>query len=239
MKKVAIIKTGDTSPELAAERGDFEDWIIAGMGLPADKFAVVDVCRDVGLPARDTLAGVVITGSHAMVTDGDGWSRRVQAWLPGIVSRQVPVLGICYGHQLLAQALGGRVGDNPRGMEFGTVPVELIGRYAQDPLLGGLANPIHVHVCHTQTVLELPPGAQLLARSAEDPHQAFFMGESAWGLQFHPEFNALAMSYYIRQYRRELSQQGRDVDRLLAQTRETSWGDKILRRFGAVTRGAA
>ena len=60
------------------------------------------------------------------------------AGCPGLVERGIPTLGICYGHQLLAHALGGEVGDNPNGREFGTVTVELTAEAADDPLLGGL-----------------------------------------------------------------------------------------------------
>ena len=236
MGKVWIIKTGSASAWLTERYGDFEDWIIAAMALGRDDVALVDVCRNDDLPPWHAVAGVVITGSHAMVTDGHAWSRRTQMWLPGVVDRRIPVLGICFGHQLLASALGGRVADNPRGLEFGTVEVRLNPAGARDVLLGGLANPMKLHVCHTQSVIRLPPGAELLAQSANDPHQAFRYGTSAWGVQFHPEFRAGAMAYYIREYRDDLARQGEDVDLLLACTRETPWGSRILRRFGALTR---
>ncbi|MGB5983683.1 MAG: glutamine amidotransferase [Desulfobacterales bacterium] len=235
MKKVLIIKTGDTSPDLAGQCGDFEDWIADGLALDRENIAVADVRRGKRLPAWGRLAGVVVTGSHAMVTDNPAWSRRTQTWLADGVARKVPVLGICYGHQLLASALGGKVGDNPRGMEFGTAAVELNGAGWTDRLLGKLANPLSVQVCHTQSVLELPPGATPLAHSAGDRHQAFRVGDWAWGVQFHPEFSAQAMRFYIREYQQELTRQGLDPAQLLAQTQETPWGARILRRFAELT----
>jgi GMP synthase (glutamine-hydrolysing) len=235
MKQVAVLKTGDSHPKLVAQIGDFESWIIKGLGLPDEKVMVVDVRRTPELPRSHILAGVVITGSHAMVTHQEDWSRRTAAWLPGIVSKKIPVLGICYGHQLLAHALGGRVADNPRGMEIGTVSVDLTGDGRKDSLLGQLINPLELHVCHTQTVMELPPRAHRLASSNRDSHQAFRVGPSAWGVQFHPEFNSQSVAFYIQKYRQELTRQGNDVDQLLSRVRETPWGTRILGRFAAMT----
>ena len=140
------------------------------------------------------VAGVVITGSHDMVTERQPWSEQAAAWLPGLVERGIPTLGICYGHQLLAHALGGEVGDNPNGREFGTVTVDLEAEAADDPLLGGLPARLPVQVCHTQSALTLPAGARRLAHGSRDANQAFVVGEAAWGVQFHPEFDAEVVS---------------------------------------------
>ena len=72
------------------------------------------------------LAAVVVTGAHDMVPEHALWSETASAWLRELVGRQVPTLGICYGHQLLAHALGGEVGYHPRGSEVGTVSVTLL-----------------------------------------------------------------------------------------------------------------
>jgi GMP synthase (glutamine-hydrolysing) len=153
MRQILIIKTGSTLPSLLASKGDFEDWVLAGMGIGDDPVSIVDVRDGSPLPAYNETSSVVITGSHSMVSDHDDWSERTAAWLAGAVERQIPILGICYGHQLLAYALGGKVGDNPNGHEYGTVEVRLNEHARQDPLLGGLPNPLKLHVSHTQSVL--------------------------------------------------------------------------------------
>ena len=116
-----IIKTGETFAHLSAQAGDFEHWVeagVAGHGLPV---AVVDARQPGGLPAPHTIAGAVLTGSLAMVSDRADWSEALGTWLATAVQQQTPVLGICYGHQLLAHALGGEVGYHPGGLEIGTV----------------------------------------------------------------------------------------------------------------------
>jgi GMP synthase (glutamine-hydrolysing) len=237
MHQLLLIKTGTTLPSLLARQGDFEDWVMAGLGLLPDRVAVADVQAGTALPEPNAVAGVVITGSHAMVTDHDPWSERTAAWLREAVEQHTPVLGICYGHQLLAYALGGKVDDNPRGNETGTVEVYLNEAGSTDRLLGGLANPLRVQVSHQQTMLTLPIGARHLAWSDRDAHQAFVVGDHAWGMQFHPEFNAAAVRAYVEDDRELLRAAGQDPDRINAQVEDTRYGQEILRRFARLTGG--
>jgi GMP synthase (glutamine-hydrolysing) len=221
MAKLTIIKTGGTTPSLKAKRGDFEDWILSGMGLRAGQAEVVDVAAGQPLPEPAQAGAVVITGSHDMVTDRLQWSERTASWLAEAVASGVPVLGICYGHQLLAYALGGTVDYNPRGQEMGTTEVTLLPAAGSDPLLGGLPSPIEVHVSHSQSVLRLPHGAVRLAANAWDGNQAFRVGYCAWGVQFHPEFDAGIMNAYAE------GEQVKQATRI----KDTPFGSRILRRF--------
>jgi len=184
VRRVLVIKTGTTLPELRPRRGDYEDWIVERLGLPWERIELVVVYEGETLPDPHEPAGVVVTGSSALVSAREPWSERAAAWLREVVATGTPLLGICYGHQLLAHALGGRVGRNPRGREIGTVALELHAAAREDPLLGGLPAQLKVQATHVESVLELPPGARLLASSATDPHQAFACGERAWGVQF-------------------------------------------------------
>jgi GMP synthase (glutamine-hydrolysing) len=236
---IAILKLGRTYDSLAAKRGDFEHWILAGLGVSSDSFYIVDLTRGGTLPLYRRLTGVIMTGSHAMVTDDHEWVEPLVQWIPGIIARQIPLLGICFGHQLLAHALGGQVGYNPGGMELGTVSVTLHNSARKDRLLGGLGNPIRVHCCHAQSVLRLPKGAVCLGASERDPHQAFSVGHSVWGVQFHPEFDAEITCAYVDQLREDLTRQGQDPDRIMADCRDTPYGPLILRRFAGIVRNRA
>ncbi len=236
MKKTAVIKVGKTFDSLKSQEGDFEDWIISGMGIRKEEARIIDVCDGDPLPEYREVSGIVITGSHEMVTARQVWSEKTAAWLPEAVEGNIPLLGICYGHQLLAHAMGGKVADNPRGMEFGTVDLKPNPLSKNDPLLGGLLSSLKVHVCHTQSVLVLPPKARLLASSMMDPHQAFVLGECAWGVQFHPEFNALIGMHYIETFRKELIDDGRNPDALIETCTETPLGGRLLSRFARIVR---
>ena len=236
MTKLLIVKTGSTFPVLRERRGDFEDWILEAMGLPREQVDVVSVHEDEALPAPGEPRGVVVTGSSSMVSERETWSERTAEWLAGAVAAGTPVLGICYGHQLLAHGLGGRVGPNPQGRQIGTRKLDLRGPWREDPLLGGLEAPHRVQVSHVESVLELPPGARLLASTAGDPHHAFAMGNSVWGIQFHPEFDADVTRSYLTERRDLVVAEGLDPDRLMRDVTESETGSHLLRRFAGLLR---
>ena len=178
------------------------------------------------------LAGVVISGAHDMVTDRASWSERTAAWISELMASGTPLLGICYGHQLLAHALGGAVGPNPRGGEFGTVETKLQSSATKDRLFSGLPQLFQVQASHFQSVLSLPPGAILLASSNHDPHHAFSIANSAWGVQFHPEFSTEILNAYISKYKDTLAEHELEPEALLRSSTDAPLGREILRRFG-------
>jgi GMP synthase (glutamine-hydrolysing) len=224
-----IVKTGTTLPELARRHGDFEDWICSGMGIDRSSARVVSVYRGHELPDPRDYAGVVVTGSSALVSEREDWSERSAAWLPSVLEARTPLLGICYGHQLLAHALGGQVARNPRGREVGTVDVRFTSD--GDPLLSHLGERALVQASHVESVLELPGGARLLGGSEADPNHAFAVGELAWGIQFHPEFSAAVMRGYIDGRRTVMEAEDLDVAAIRRDTAESPAGGSVLRRF--------
>jgi GMP synthase (glutamine-hydrolysing) len=132
---------------------------------------------------------------------------------------------------LLAYALGGQVGDNPNGLEFGTIDVHLTKSAQSDRLLAGLRSPLKAQLCHAQSVLQLPDGARRLASSSKDANQAFVIGPCAWGVQFHPEFDAEVVAEYIKHNRLPLQAEGQDTERLLETCAPTPRSASILSRF--------
>src|SRR3546814_6422229 len=118
-----------------------------------------------------------------MVTERLDWSERSAQWLGDAARAGLPVMGICYGHQLLAHALGGEIGDNPAGRQMGTIELELQPAAAGDPLFAGLPQRFPAQATHLQSVLRAPEGATLLASSELDAFHEFRWGEAAWGVQ--------------------------------------------------------
>ena len=231
MKKYLIVKTGGTFDEFTREHGDFEHWTIYGMGLNLDECLCVDVSKGDKLPAPEAFAGCVITGSHDMVTDVLPWIEETACWIRTAVAVGLPLLGICFGHQLMARALGGDAGYHPDGLEIGTVSISLTEAGKVDPLFSILSPVFQAHVTHSQTVLTLPENAVSLAANDHDPYQGFRVGESAWGVQFHPEFDARAMCYYVEELRGLITQQGGDADAVRSGIRETPEVASLLVRF--------
>ena len=136
------------------------------------------------LPAHEEVAGAVVMGGPMNVDEVERFPALAaeREWLAEAVRRELPLLGICLGAQLLARALGAevRAGEGP---EIGFAPVEVSD--PEDPVLGGLAPSTDVLHWHGD-VFDLPAGAQPLASSARTEHQAFRAG-NAWGVLFHPE----------------------------------------------------
>ena len=235
MKPLLIMKTGSTLQSLRARGEDFHDWIVDGLQVDASRVQVVSVDAGEQLPDTDQVAGVVITGSPAMLTDGAPWNDVAAAWLRAALAVQLPVLGICYGHQLLAYACGGLVGYHPAGREIGTVQVELTDAAGSDALLGDLPNLFPAHTTHSQSVLVLPENAVRLARSDHDDNHAFRVGACAWGVQFHPEFDEEIMKTYVRERSADLRAEGWDVAGLLEQVRRTPEAEDLLRHFARLS----
>ncbi|MFM6985106.1 MAG: glutamine amidotransferase [Hydrogenophaga sp.] len=228
---ILVVKTGSTHQAIRARWGDFEDWIARGLQSGGAQVRVHDAVHAGVPPVTDDLAGVVITGSHAMVSEREPWSEALVPWLRAAVRQRTPVLGICYGHQLLAHALGGEVDHHPEGVEIGTVTVALQPHAASDPLLGGLPATFPAQAVHWQSVRRLPPGALLLAGSAHEPHHAFRVGDRAWGVQFHPEFSDAALRAYLDGLGDRLAREGRDAAGIAARLQPTPDAASVLPRF--------
>lgn len=211
--------------------GAFPHLIRSAAGLSRHQARFVPVLDGHAPPEPRGFAGVIVTGSGAMVTDREPWSEATAGWLREAIARGLPTLGICYGHQLIAHALGGEVAFNPKGREMGTVPVQLQADAAHDPLFRRLPAEFPAQTTHLQTVLAPPPGAVVLARSALDGCQAFRVGERTWGLQFHPEFGVVHMRGYIDARREALKREGHCHVRMLESVRPAPVARAVLRRF--------
>ena len=231
MKPVLIIRTGRAPDAIRARHGDFPHWFRLVAGLRRDRVQLVDVAADEALPPAQTVAGAIVTGSAAMVTERLPWSERTAGWIRDAMDAELPLFGVCYGHQLMAHALGGRVDYLPGGREIGTQPIELSPGQEGDPLAGIIRDGFRAHTTHEQSVLEPPPGTTVLAQSARDPHQLLRYGPNAISVQFHPEFNAEVMRAYIRRKQADLRREGTDPERIFNAVAATPVARRLLRQF--------
>jgi GMP synthase-like glutamine amidotransferase len=177
-----------------------------------DRGADQDVYR-IDVDGRDVNAGdydlIVSLGSEfAAFDDSIPWLEREKRLLLDAARRDVPVLGICFGGQLLARVLGGRSFKGERS-EIGWLPVR-----STDPELVPEGPWFQWHF----DTFTPPPGARLIADSPVGP-QAYLIGRSL-GLQFHPEVTPEIMDAWVMAYRHELDQEGVDPDGLLERTNQ-------------------
>lgn len=227
LPRVLVVVAGAPGPAVRARHGAFDRWF-GELLAPA---AEVRFASPSELPAPDASDGVVVTGAYASVTERAPWMDALGEWLLD-ASRSAPVLGICFGHQLLAHALGGRVERNPRGPEAGTREVELTPAGRSDPLLAGLPPRLAVQELHEDHVAALPPGASLLASNAHAPVQAFAAGPRVRGVQFHPEFTPPRVRDICDEERAWLERAGPDAHRdAIASLRETPLAAALLPRW--------
>jgi GMP synthase (glutamine-hydrolysing) len=133
----------------------------------------------------DTVAfdGCVVTGSRASVYWDEPWIGELKAWVGDAIEAGLPFLGVCYGHQLLADVLGGRV----EAMNDYEIGYREVRRTRETPLLEGLDDEFTVFTTHSDRVAEAPPGAEVFAENDYGIH-GFRQGH-VFAVQFHPEYD--------------------------------------------------
>ncbi len=227
-KPIGLIKTGRTLPTLCRSHGDFE-----GMFrnlLDGHPVTLVSVFDGEPLPDPEELCGAIITGSPRMVTERSAWMLAIEQWIRERVAETLPLLGVCFGHQLIAQALGGKVTINPAGRQIGTVRVTR-NESASDPLFQRLPISFWAQTTHLESVVELPPNAIRLAATQRDSNHAFRYGERTWGVQFHPEFDAQTVNAYLDERKGEIQAEGMDWEALRDTTHDETHGANIVHAF--------
>ncbi|MDR2405901.1 MAG: glutamine amidotransferase [Deltaproteobacteria bacterium] len=193
---ILILETGAVPKRYNSP--SFSQLFIREGNIDINKCDVINVTKYyyLGNPAK--YSGYIVTGSISMVTKRPIWSTVLRLFLTRLIDANSPLLAVCYGHQLLAYALGGRVDYHPLGKEQGTHTIRLRPEAKSHPLLSGLPESFPANLSHSQAVLELPKGARLLGGSDHDPHQIVAYGDSALSVQFHPEFNKTVMLAFAR-----------------------------------------
>jgi GMP synthase (glutamine-hydrolysing) len=190
-----------------------------------------------GPPAEAGYEAVMVFGGamHADQEEAHPWLRQEKEFLRAALADRVPVLGVCLGAQLLADAAGARPRRAARP-EIGWLDVELDSAAADDPLLGVLPARFESFQWHSYE-FPLPPGATPLARS-DTCLQAYRLDGGAWGLQFHAEVTAESVQQWLADYREDEDAVASGLDpRAVAAATEpriAAWNDLgrgIARRF--------
>lgn len=232
-KPLLIIQMGRPPEDLRQALGEQGDWMRSALDGLDVQTVVVNPEANEALPDPAHVAAAVVTGSWAMVTDEEPWSERTAEWLRAASAAGVPLLGVCYGHQLMAHAFGGVVGYHPQGREIGQHAVTLSDNARSDPLLAALPATFSANLTHEQTVLTPPPGAAVLGWSAHDPHQILRYGPNAISVQFHPEFFPELMSACLARRADKFKAEGFDVDAMIQGLAATQHARDVLRGFAA------
>jgi GMP synthase-like glutamine amidotransferase len=208
-------------------RGEVFDDVVRADGHELDEWWIVE--RDEPPRPLGDYDAVLLFGGPQNVDQEDehSWLRREDEFVRGLLDDRVPTLGVCLGGQLLAKAAGAHVGPSPEP-EFGFTHVELSDGAADDPLFGALPHEFEVWNAHGYA-FHVPEHGVELARSPVCA-QAFRLGDSAWGVQFHPEIRVEQVAHWLSEDR--VSNANELVEELRLRYEEwRSFGAGLLRSF--------
>lgn len=184
---IGILKTDAVRPEWVPDFGEYPDMFIRLLQAdPSVSFSVWDVeegCH----PSEteiDSIDGFIITGSKSSVYDDKQWIRDLEALIQKLHAKRKKMVGICFGHQIIAKALGGEVSKSDNGWGVGIHTYDLDNA----PFAGADDGQLKLVVSHQDQVHELPPGARNVVSNAHCENAGFVIGDHIFTLQGHPEF---------------------------------------------------
>jgi GMP synthase (glutamine-hydrolysing) len=188
---------------LVIQHEDDDPAHLFGQWMRAAGAEVVSIRAYLDEPVPESMTGIdaLLVMGGAMGANDDAahpWLTATKELIRQAVEHRIPTLGICLGHQLGAVALGGVVNKNPRGKQFGLIPVGWTDAARDDALLS--AAPLHARALqwNDDVVVQAPPDAVVLAQTEHAEIQALRFAPAAWGLQWHPEVDADLIAPWIQ-----------------------------------------
>lgn len=238
MRILLVRAGGPVAPAPPETVQDLAHWF---GGEPVD-MDVVRPRRGESLPSPDGYDAFVVSGSPCSLTEPEPWMIETTRYVRDLVERDRHLLGVCFGHQMIGLAMGGRVVKNPRGRVMGTLRVQLTAEGKGDPLFRGLGGEIAVHTTHQDIVVDTPPELVCLATSETASLQAFRFGRNVRGVQFHPELDEHKLTKLANSRAEAIDREGvaaglapgEGLRRILDSIVSTRDGRAILRNFVAI-----
>ena len=186
--EIAILQTGKTNPAMPET---FQDYPALLTTLFANdpratmySFTPVPIVDGEVLPSFDAFDAYIITGSTHGVYDDLPWISPLMAFIRAVHDADIPLVGVCFGHQIIAHALGGHAAKSDRGWGLGVHNIKLHNHPSWMPADESIQL-IHIHQDQVEI---LPPGAQLIGNSGFCPHAMFVISDNVLCVQGHPEF---------------------------------------------------
>lgn len=205
----------------------------ARIGLPRRSIVAVNLMHaDYTMPDITAVRHIIICGSSSSLTLVYPWHNDLVLYIKEAIAREIPVLGICFGHHFLAKLAGSEIITDPASKELGAVTVDLTPEGACDPLFKNVPQRFTTITGHNDSVQKLTPPLQLLATNAACAIQAFKMRDAVvYGVQFHPEMDEEDYRKRIFYYRDYYVARDADYNAVLAAGAGSITDKAILSNF--------
>ena len=184
--KIRILSNGPGLKEVVETYGHSSEWIPASISGNHDY--IIDKAYNNEFTDISESDAFIITGSKYSVYDKKTWILQLEQFIKKIIVSNKPILGICFGHQIIAKCLGGVVEKNSLGWELGSYNLKLTDAGSKSSLFNQFSNNDIVYESHQDVVSKIPPGSVELAYTSKG-NQSFKHGKNIYGVQFHPEFS--------------------------------------------------
>lgn len=187
-KQFGILKAGETNERLVRQYGEYPEMFVSLLGYVADhtNFRAWSMMEGKMPDSPQDCDAWIVTGSKHGVYDPLPWIEPGCEFVRSCIEANVPVLGVCFGHQLLAKAMGGRVEKSERGWTLGRQTYNVVAR---PDWMEDAPEQISFRSIHQDQIVEPPPGATLVARSDQCPYAMMAYGDCGFTIQAHPEFS--------------------------------------------------
>jgi len=187
MTKVAILEVGPVIDELKARYGSYPDMFaqLLGKADPSLDFQAISLINDEPLPAPEEHDAYLITGSRYGVYDDIEWIPALRQFVRDVGTADRKMVGICFGHQIMAEAYGGKVEKSKKGWGLGLHGYDVKTK----PWMSGALSKVRINALHQDQVVEAPAGAELIAGWDFCEFGGFQFSPKAISFQFHPEFS--------------------------------------------------
>lgn len=220
--KIGILQAGSALPQLKESHGDFDVLFERLLADDDFTFSCYRVLDGVFPNSVDECDAWLITGSAFSAYEDHDWIRELERFIRDTYNNDIPIVGICFGHQVIAKALGGTVEKSKNGWGVGP------HRYAFD----GLEEPVVINAWHQDQVTAVPGAAKVVGRSDFCVNAALLYGRSAYTVQAHPELNNAFLTDLLKARSNIVPEQVRnDAQQALLQEKPSANVVEQIKRF--------
>ena len=187
MMKIGILLVGRASEDLVDEYGTYAEMLIALINTEEQvfEFKTFNILDDEFPKDHLECDGWIVTGSPHGVYEEHSWIPTVSQMINNIYEANLPIFGVCFGHQLIAQALGGHVEKSEKGWGLGLHTYQVNNK---PDYMSNLSEEVTLNICHQDQVLRPPQGATIYAKSEFCENAGFYIKDKVLTMQAHPEF---------------------------------------------------